>query len=567
VPRIVFVNKMDRPGADYLRVVEQIGSRLGAVPVPVQLPLGREESFSGVVDLIRMKAVRWSEADLGTSFEYDDIPDELAEESLLWRDRLVEAAAEACDEYMEKYLGGAELTEAEIRAGLRARTLANQIVPALCGSAFRNKGVQALLDGVIHYLPSPSDVKPIEGVLPDGRTVATREPRDEAPFAALAFKISTDAGEGSLTFFRVYSGVLRRGDTVCNPARHRMQRIGAMVQMHADERTEIEQVHAGDIAAAVDLDGCATGDTLCAPAHVITLGRMEFPEPVISVVVEPRSLDDAERMRVALARLTAEDPSLRSHADHETAQTILSGMGELHLEIATDRMRREFKVDASVGRPQVAYRETIALCVEVEGRFSRQSGGRTESARVLLRLEPEPGAPRRSACQFVSAIPSEATPSALIAAVEGGIREQMQAGAIAGYPLVDVRTTLEDGSFGDATVSETVFKMAAAQAVKAGLLKAHPILLEPVMRVEVTTPPEHLGDVVGDLSRRRGEIEGVDESAVGKIVRATVPMSAMFGYSTDLRSATQGRATFTMEFASYRPAPENVTELMTRKAS
>jgi elongation factor G len=566
VPRIVFVNKMDRPGADFLGVLEQIRDRLGATPVPLQLPIGAEDEFSGVVDLVKMKAIRWNDADLGQSFEYREVPEDMRAACAAWRERLVEAAAEASDDYMAKYLAGTALTEAEIKDGLRRRTLKNEIVPALCGSAFRNKGVQAVLDAVVDYLPAPSDVKPIEGVLADGRTVVAREARDDAPFAALVFKIATDPAVGTLAFFRVYSGVLKTGDRVHDPVRRRTERVGRLVQMHANDYTELDEVRAGDIAAVIDFPGCATGDTLCATDDVVTLERIEFPEPVISVVVEPRSEDDQDRMCAALEKLAQEDPSLRVHTDRETGQTIVSGMGELHLDIVLDRLSREFAVDANVGKPQVAYRETIRERVEIEGRFVRQAGGRGQFGHVWLRLEPlgvREGDARTY--EFVDALPEGVIPRQYVPAVNEGIQEQMQSGVLAGYPLVNVKATLFDGSFHEVDSSASAFRMAGAMALKSGALQARPVLLEPVMRVEVVTPEEHLGHVVGDLNRRRALIDGMAESPAGKIVRAEVPLAEMFGYATSLRSATQGRATFTMEFSRYRQVPDGISEGMPRK--
>jgi len=568
VPRIVFVNKMDRAGADFLRVVEQIRDRLGATAVPVQLPIGSEDGFRGVVDLVKMKAVRWNEGDLGTTFEFEDIPEAMLADCVQWRERLIEAAAEASDVTMEKYLEGGALTEAEIKKGLRARTIRGEIVPALCGSAFRNKGVQAVLDAIVEYLPAPPEVKAIEGVLEDGKTVAMRASSDEAPFAALAFKIATDPFVGTLTFFRVYSGVLSSGDQIYNAVKQRKERVGRMVQMHANDRSEIEEVRAGDIAAAIGLKDVTTGDTLCDLEHVITLERMEFPEPVISVAVEPRSQADQEKMGVALGKLAQEDPSFRVHTDQESGQTIISGMGELHLDIIVDRLKREFKVEANIGKPQVAYRETIRASVEVEGKFVRQSGGRGQYGHVWLRLEPlmQPEQEGQT-YQFVDAVVGGAIPREYIPAVSKGIQEQMQNGVLAGYPLINVRATLFDGSFHEVDSSEMAFKIAGSMALKSGALKAKPVILEPIMKVEVVTPQDYMGDVVGDLNRRRGLIDGMDENPSGKIIRAEVPLAEMFGYSTDLRSATQGRATYTMEFCRYQQTPENIADGVVRKAS
>ena len=559
VPRIVFVNKMDRQGADFLRVVEQIKDRLGAQPVPIQLAIGFEENFKGVVDLLRMKAIYWNEADQGLSYELGDIPEDLQEQAQSYREQMVESAAEANEELMDAYLEGGELTDEQIKAGLRIRTLANEIVPALCGTAFKNKGVQAMLDAVVDYLPAPPEVKAIEGVLKDGETVATRESRDDEPFAALAFKIATDPFVGTLTFFRVYSGVLSTGDQVFNPIKGRKERIGRMVQMHANDRQEVKEVRAGDIAAAIGMKDVTTGETLCDLQKVITLEKMDFPEPVISVAVEPRGVADQEKMAVALSKLAQEDPSFRVHTDKETGQNIISGMGELHLEIIVDRMKREFSVEANIGKPQVAYRETIREQVEIEGKFVRQSGGRGQFGHVWLRLEPyehEDG----DIYEFVDDIKGGVVPKEYIPAVDKGIQEQMQNGVLAGYPLIGVRATLYDGSFHEVDSSEMAFKIAGSMALREGAQQARPALLEPIMAVEVVTPEDHMGDVVGDLNRRRGMIEGMDENPAGKIIRALVPLAEMFGYSTDLRSATQGRATYTMEFEKYNEVPDAVAK-------
>ena len=565
VPRLAFINKMDRAGADFLRVVQQIEQRLGARPVPLQLPIGSEDHFKGVVDLIKMKAIWWDEASLGMTFEYGEIPGELQADCAVWRDKLVEAAAEASDELMEKYLEGVALTEPEIRAGLRARTLAGEIVPALCGSAFRNKGVQAVLDAVIEYMPSPLDIPAVKGVLDDARgSVGERPPADDAPFAALAFKIATDPYVGTLSFFRVYSGVLQSGDTVYNPVKGRKERIGRILQMHANSREELKEVRAGDIAAAVGLKDVSTGETLCALNAVITLERMEFPEPVIAVAVEPRTKADQEKMGIALSKLAQEDPSFRVHTDEDSGQTIISGMGELHLEIIIDRLKREFKVEASVGAPQVAYRETIRRTVEQEGKFVRQSGGRGQYGHVWLRLEAlEPG----SGYEFVNAIVGGVVPKEYIPAVDKGVQEQMRNGVLAGYPVVDVRITLFDGSYHEVDSSELAFKIAGSIGFKDGARKANPALLEPIMKVEVVTPEEYMGEVMGDLNRRRGIVQGMDDAPAGRIVRAEVPLAEMFGYATDLRSATQGRATYSMEFAKYVEAPANIAEAVIKKAS
>ncbi len=557
VPRIVFVNKMDRAGADFLRVVGQIKDRLGANPVPIQLAIGSEENFKGVIDLIRMKAILWNEEDQGLTYDLGEIPEDMADEAAHWREQMVESAAEANEELMDKYLEGGELTEDEIKAGLRIRTIANEIVPALCGSAFKNKGVQAMLDAVIEYMPAPTEVKPIEGVLEDDETVDTRGADDDAPFAALAFKIATDPFVGTLTFFRVYSGVLSSGDQVYNPVKSKRERVGRMVQMHSNNRNEIKEVRAGDIAAAIGLKDVTTGDTLCAMDQIITLERMEFPEPVISVAVEPKSVADQEKMGVALGKLAQEDPSFRVKTDEESGQTIISGMGELHLDIIVDRMKREFSVEANIGKPQVAYRETIRSAVEVEGKFVRQSGGRGQYGHVWLKLEPLPGEDDIH-YEFVDEIVGGVVPREYIPAVNKGIQEQMQNGVLAGYPLIDVKATLFDGSFHEVDSSEMAFKIAGSMALREGALKARPVLLEPIMSVEVVTPEDYMGDVVGDLNRRRGLINGMDENPAGKIVRADVPLSEMFGYSTDLRSATQGRATYTMEFCKYSEVPDNI---------
>ena len=558
VPRLVFVNKMDRAGADFLRVVRQLRERLGANPVPVQMAIGSEDAFRGVVDLIKQKAILWNDADQGMTFEYADVPAELQDECEALREQLVEAAAEANEELMEKYLEGGALSEAEIKQGIRQRTLANEIVPVFCGSAFKNNGVQAVLDGVIEFLPSPTEVKAIEGTLDDDQTVEKREVDDNAPFAALAFKIATDPFVGALTFIRVYSGVLSSGDAVYNPVKGKKERIGRMVQMHANQREEIKEVRAGDIAAAIGLKDVTTGETLCDPNSVITLERMEFPEPVISVAVEPKSKADQEKMGVALGKLAQEDPSFRVKTDEETGQTIISGMGELHLDIIVDRMRREFSVEANIGKPQVAYREAIRNTCEIEGKFVRQSGGRGQYGHVWVRFEPrEEG---EEGLEFVNGIVGGVVPKEYIPAVEKGIGEQMQNGVLAGYPLLGLKATLYDGSYHDVDSSEMAFKIAASMATKELSKKGGAVLLEPVMNVEVVTPEENMGDVVGDLNRRRGLIQGMDESPSGKVVRAEVPLAEMFGYATALRSATQGRATFTMEFLKYAEAPNNIAE-------
>ncbi|MGB2680360.1 MAG: elongation factor G [Candidatus Competibacter sp.] len=565
VPRLAFVNKMDRAGADFLRVVGQIQSRLGAKPVPVQLPIGAEDQFKGVVDLIKMQAVNWDEDSLGMKFEYGPIPAGLQAECEAWREKMVEAAAEASDELMEKYLEGHTLTEDEVYAGLRARTLKGEIVPALCGSAFKNKGVQAMLDAVIRFLPSPIERPPVKGVLDDAaESEGERPASDDAPFAALAFKIATDPFVGTLTFIRCYSGVVNSGDSVYNPVKSRRERIGRLVQMHANSREEIKEIRAGDIAACVGLKDVTTGDTLCAADKVITLERMEFPEPVISVAVEPKTKADQEKMGVALSKLAQEDPSFRVHTDQESGQTIISGMGELHLEIIVDRLKREFKVDANVGKPRVAYRETIRKAVEQEGKFVRQSGGRGQYGHVWLKLEPrEPGA----GYEFVNAIVGGVVPKEYIPAVDKGVQEQMEKGVLAGYPVVDVKVTIFDGSYHEVDSNEMAFKVAGSMGFKEGAHKAGAVLLEPIMKVEVVTPEDYMGDVMGDLNRRRGILQGMDDSPSGKVVRAEVPLAEMFGYATDLRSATQGRATYSMEFAKYNEAPAAIAEAVVKKAS
>ncbi len=563
VPRMAFVNKMDRQGADFLRVVGQIKDRLGANPVPIQLPIGAEENFQGVIDLIKMKAIYWEEANMGIAFEEKEIPAELADQAAECREQMVEAAAEANEELMERYLEEGDLGAEDIRKGLRLRTLANEIVPALCGSAFKNKGVQAMLDAIIDYMPSPIDVPAIRGIL-DNDEEAERPSNDEAPFAALAFKIATDPYVGTLTFFRVYSGVLNSGDTIFNPVKGKRERIGRILQMHSNSREEIKEVRAGDIAAAVGLKDVTTGDTLCDRDKPITLERMEFPEPVISVAVEPKTKSDQEKMGLALSKLAQEDPSFRVRTDEESGQTIISGMGELHLEIIVDRMKREFNVEANVGAPQVAYRETIRKAVEQEGKFVRQSGGRGQFGHVWIKLEPQqPG----TGYEFENKIVGGVIPKDYIPAVDKGIQEQMQDGVLAGYPVVDIKITLYDGSYHDVDSSEMAFKIAGSMAFKAGCLAANPALLEPVMKVEVVTPEDYMGDVMGDLNRRRGIVQGMDDSPSGKIIRAEVPLAEMFGYATDLRSATQGRATYSMEFAKYSEAPTNVADAVIKKAS
>jgi elongation factor G len=562
---MAFVNKMDRAGADFLRVVEQLKTRLNANPIPIQLNIGAEEKFEGVIDLIRMKAIYWNEADMGVTYDARDIPAELQDKANELHEQMVEAAAEASEELMEKYLEGGELSETEIKQGLRIRTLANEITPCLCGSAFKNKGVQAMLDAVIDYMPAPTDVPAIKGILDDAaESEAERHADDKEPFSALAFKIATDPFVGTLTFFRVYSGVIKSGDSVLNPVKSKKERVGRIVQMHANSREEIKEVRAGDIAAAVGLKDVTTGDTLCDLNHVITLERMEFPEPVISVAIEPKTKPDQEKMGIALSKLAQEDPSFRVHTDEESGQTIISGMGELHLEIIVDRMRREFKVEANVGAPQVAYRETIRATVEQEGKFVRQSGGRGQFGHVWLRLEPqEPG----TGFEFINEIVGGVVPKEYIPAVGKGIQEQMENGVIAGFPVVDVKVTLYDGSYHEVDSSEMAFKIAGSMGFKEGAKKAKPVLLEPIMKVEVVTPEEYMGDVMGDLNRRRGIVGGMDDGPSGKVIRAEVPLAEMFGYSTDLRSATQGRATYSMEFEKYNEAPANIAEVVIKKAS
>ena len=565
VPRLGFVNKMDRAGANFLRVVEQVKSRLGATPVPMQLPIGAEEKFKGVVDLVTMKAIYWDEASQGMKYDEQDIPADMREECQVWHEKLVEAAAEADEALTEKYLENADLSVEEIKRGIRARTLRNEITPMFCGSAFKNKGVQAMLDGVIEYMPGPLDKPAIKGFLDDAEeSEAERHADDKEPFSSLAFKIMTDPFVGTLTFFRVYSGVIRSGDTVFNPVKGRKERVGRIVQMHANNREEIKEVYAGDIAAAVGLKDVTTGDTLCDPEKIITLERMEFPDPVISQAVEPKTKADQEKMGLALSKLAQEDPSFRVHTDEESGQTIISGMGELHLEILVDRMRREFGVEANVGKPQVAYRETIRRTVEQEGKFVRQSGGRGQYGHVWLRIEPqEPGA----GYLFENGIVGGVVPREYVPAVDKGVQEQMKNGVLAGFPVVDVKVTIFDGSYHDVDSNEMAFKIAGSMAFKEGALKAKAVLLEPIMKVEVVTPEDYLGTVNGDLNRRRGILMGTDESPSGRIIRAEVPLSEMFGYATTLRSATQGRATYTMEFAKYAECPANVAEAVAKKKS
>jgi elongation factor G len=562
VPRLAFVNKMDRQGADFLKVYTQMKTRLKANPVPLQLPIGSEEKFEGVIDLVRMQAIYWDDSTQGMKFEMRDIPANLLAEAKEWREKMVEAAAEADDELMNKYLEGHDLSVADVKKGLRMRTIKSEITPMLCGSAFKNKGVQAMLDAVVEYMPAPVDVPAVKGEDDSGK-VDARTPDDEQPFAALAFKIMTDPFVGQLTFFRVYSGVLNSGDTVYTTVRGKKERIGRLLQMHANERAEIKEVRAGDIGAAVGLKDVTTGETLCDPKHIIVLERMVFPEPVIHVAVEPKTKSDQEKMGVALNRLAQEDPSFRMRTDEETGQTIISGMGELHLEIIVDRMKREFGVEANVGAPQVAYRETIRrTCEEIEGKFIKQSGGRGQYGHVWLKVEPQPAG---KGFEFVDAIKGGSVPREYIPAVQRGLVETLPAGVLAGYPVVDVKVTLFDGSYHEVDSNENAFRMAASMAFKDGMRKASPVLLEPIMAVEVETAEDKMGDVMGDLSSRRGVIQGMDDLAGGKVIRAEVPLAEMFGYSTTLRSLTQGRATYTMEFKHYAEAPKTVAEAIINK--
>jgi elongation factor G len=563
VPRMVFVNKMDRAGADFFMVVDQLKKRLGANAVPIQINIGAEDDFKGVIDLVLMKAIMWNEADQGMTFTLEDIPADLVDTANEYREILLEAAAEGSEELMDKYLEEGDLSVEEIKASLRQQTLANEIVLVTCGSAFKNKGVQAVLDAVIEYLPSPTEVKAIEGVLDDkDETSATREASDEAPFSALAFKIATDPFVGTLTFMRVYSGVLNTGDSVYNPVKHKKERIGRMVQMHSNNREEIKEVRAGDIAAAIGLKDVTTGETLCDLNNKITLERMDFPEPVISVAVEPRTKADQEKMGIALGKLAQEDPSFRVETDEESGQTIISGMGELHLDVLVDRMKREFNVEANIGKPQVAYRERITVPCDINYKFAKQSGGRGQYGHVVIKFEPVDG----EELEFVNEIVGGTIPREYIPAVQKGIEEQMKNGILAGYPLLGLRATLYDGSFHDVDSNEMAFKIAASMATKKLAEEGKPALLEPVMAVEVVTPEDYMGDVVGDLNRRRGLIQGMEESPSGKVVTAEVPLAEMFGYATDLRSASQGRATYAMEFEKYADAPSNVAEAVINKA-
>jgi elongation factor G len=561
VPRLAFVNKMDRAGANFMRVYDQIQVRLKAHPVPVQLPVGAEDKFEGVIDLVQMKAIYWDDSTRGMKYEKRDIPDKLLEDAKLWREKMLETAAEASEELMDKYLEEGTLSVVDIKKGLRIRTINNEIIPMLCGSAFKNKGVQAMLDAVIDYLPSPVDIHAVTGEKENGK-IDERHASDEEPFAGLAFKIATDPFVGQLIFFRVYSGVVSTGDTIYNPIKGRKERIGRLLQMHANQREEIKEVRAGDIAAAVGLKEAVTGDTLCDPNKVITLERMVFPEPVIHVAVEPKTKVDQEKMGLALNRLAQEDPSFRVRTDEESGQTIISGMGELHLEIIVERMKREFNVEANVGAPQVAYREAIKKLVEVEGKFIKQSGGRGQYGHVWLKMEPHEAG---KGFEFVDSIKGGAVPREYIPAVEKGLRDTLPNGVLAGFPVVDVKVTLFDGSYHDVDSNENAFKMAASMAFKDGMRKASPVLLEPMMSVEVETPADFMGNVVGDLSSRRGMIQGMDDLPGLKVIRAEVPLAEMFGYSTSLRSATQGRATYTMEFKHYAEAPKSVSEAVINK--
>ena len=564
VPRIAFVNKMDRAGADFLRVVTQIRERLNSNAITMQLPIGAEENFKGVIDLVKMKAIYWEEENMGIKFEEKDIPQTMESEAKKHHDQIVESAAEANEKLMEVYLEIGELSQEQIKEGIRLQTLTNEIVPVFCGSAFKNKGVQTMLDAVIEYLPSPIDVPPIKGILDDkNESEGERKSSDDDPFAALAFKIATDPFVGTLTFFRVYSGVLKSGDTVYNPVKGKKERVGRILQMHANSREDLKEVRAGDIAGAVGLKDIVTGDTLCDQNNIITLERMEFPDPVISVAVEPKTKPDQEKMGIALGKLAQEDPSFRVHTDEESGQTIISGMGELHLEIIVDRLKREFKVEANVGKPQVAYRETIRATLEkVVGKFVRQSGGRGQYGHVVFKIEPKRAG---EGFEFVNKIVGGVVPKEYIPAVEKGVIEQMVNGIIAGYPVVDVKVTLHDGSYHDVDSSEMAFKIAGSRGFKEGALKAKPVLLEPIMKVEIVTPEEYMGTVNGDLNRRRGILQGTDETPAGKVIRAEVPLSEMFGYATDLRSATQGRAVYTMEFEKYNEVPANIAESITNR--
>ncbi|MEC8956433.1 MAG: elongation factor G [Pseudomonadota bacterium] len=561
VPRMIFINKMDRAGADFYRVLEQVKDRLGGKPVPIQIPILKEEEFLGVIDLIKMQSLYWDSENEDMDIRYKDIPDDLKQEAEKWRDFMIESAAEADEGLLEKYLEEGNLNENEIKNGLRKLTINSEIVIAICGAAFKNKGVQPLLDAVIDYMPSPKDVPPIKGIL-DNQKESSRSASDEEPFASLAFKVATDPYVGNLTFFRVYSGVMSLGDTVYNPIKAKKERIGRLLQMHSNDRKEIQEVLAGDIAAAVGLKDVTTGDTLCDPKNVITLEKMEFPEPVISVAIEPKTKPDQEKMGIALQKLAKEDPSFKMHTDTESGQTIISGMGELHLDIIVDRMLREFSVDANVGKPQVAYRETITQSVQQEGKFVRQSGGRGQYGHVFLKIEPQESG---AGYEFINAIVGGAVPREYIAAVDKGVREQIENGVVAGFPVVDVKVTLYDGSYHDVDSSEMAFKIAASIAFKDGSQKAKPVLLEPIMNIEVVTPEEYMGDVMGDVNRRRGLPQGMEDAPAGKIIRAEVPLAEMFGYATDLRSMTQGRAVYSMEFLKYNTVPNNISDIITNK--
>ena len=560
VPRMVFVNKMDRAGADFLRVVEQIENRLGATPIPVQLPIGAEEEFKGIVDLIKMQAIYWHDDDKGMTFEYAEIPSDMLAECENFREKMIEAAAEANDELMDKYLEEGELSNDEIKVGLRLRTIANEIVIATCGSAFKNKGVQNVLDAVIEFMPAPIDIPAITGHLEDSETEVTRPADDKKPFAALAFKIATDPFVGTLTFFRVYSGVLRTGDQIYNPVRQKKERVGRIVQMHSNSREEVKEVFAGDIAAAIGIKDAVTGDTFCDANHPIILEKMDFPEPVISVAVEPRTKSDQDKMATALAKLAKEDPSFKVETDEDSGQTIISGMGELHLDILIDRMKREFHVEANIGKPQVAYRETIRKSIETEGKFIRQTGGKGQYGHVCLKLEPKKAG---EGFEFVNEIVGGSVPKDYIPAIEKGLLEQMQNGVLAGYPMVDIKVTLFDGSYHEVDSNEVAFKVAASMGLRQGAQDADPILLEPIMKVEVVTPEEYMGDVMGDLNRRRGVVHGMEDNPSGKVIDAEVPLSEMFGYATAVRSASQGRASYSMEFLTYAEAPQSVIDAVT----
>ena len=564
VPRMAFVNKMDRAGADFHRVVEQIKTRLGANPLPIQIPIGAEDNFEGVVDLIKMKAIYWDEASMGAEFEEREIPEHLLNEAQVLREQMIEVAAESTEELMEAYLEDSTLSEEQIKAGIRRRTLDNEIVAVMCGSAFKNKGVQPMLDGVVDFMPSPVDVPPIKGRADDAdETEVERKSDDSEPFAALAFKIATDPFVGQLVFFRVYSGILNSGDNVYNPVKGKKDRVGRILQMHSNNREDIKEVRAGDIAAAVGLKNVTTGDTLCDPKNVVTLERMEFPEPVISQAVEPKTKVDQEKMGVALGKLAQEDPSFRVRTDEESGQTIISGMGELHLDIIVDRMKREFSVEANVGKPQVAYRETIKTAVKQETKYAKQSGGRGQYGHVYLRIEPQE---RGGGFEFIDEIKGGVVPREYIPAVKKGVAQAMESGVLAGYPLVDIKVVLYDGSYHEVDSSEIAFLTAASQALREGVKKAGLVLLEPIMAVEVVTPEDYMGPVNGDLNSRRGVILGMDDAPSGKVVQAEVPLAEMFGYATALRSATQGRAAYTMQFSKYAPAPSNVAEAVVKKS-